>query len=414
MGRLGVIILGGGQGKRLHPLTLNRCKPALSYGGRFHLIDIPISNSINSGCNKIYVITQFLSASLHQHIFKTYRHCFNFDGFLEMLPAEEKPHQKEWFQGTADAIRQNLHYLVETPVDYFLILSGDQLYHMDFHHMLQHAQETDADVVIAATPTSKTLAKRMGILKIDKKGFITEFNEKPQQEDLLKKLISASRANDKERPYLGSMGIYLFKKKSLFNLLKEDPREDFGKHLIPAIVEKGKAAAYLFEGYWEDIGTVESFYNANLALTDSNPPFDCYDEVSPIYSDLSHLPGPKIRNAHIQSSIICEGSIIEAKSITHSVLGPRTVIQQGTVVEDSYIMGNDFYHSPTETLPEKLQIGQNCHIKRAILDLHVHLGNKVKLININHLQEYDGDGIYIRDGIIIVTKGTSLPDGFTL
>jgi glucose-1-phosphate adenylyltransferase len=423
MSRLAVVILGGGRGTRLFPLTENRCKPALSFGGRFHLIDIPVSNAINSGCKKIYILTQFLSSSLHQHIFKTYRHCFYFDGFIEMLPAEEKPLQKEWFQGTADAIRQNLHYLNETPVDYFLILSGDQLYHMNFQHMLQHAKDSDADVVIGAIPSSKEMAKRMGILKMNHDGFITDFNEKPQHEALLKKLLCTQMTFkdcetpfNEERPYLGSMGIYLFKREALFKLLTEDLRADFGKHLIPTIVKKGKAAAYLFQGYWEDIGTIESFYKANMALTDVDSQFDCYSETSPIFSDLSHLPGPKIYDGHIQNSIICEGSIIEAKQITHSVLGPRTMIKKGTVVENSYIMGNNFYSPPilTQSLPETLHIGEDCVIKRSILDKHVSLGRRVKLINKNNLQSYDGKNIYIRDGIIIVPKGASLPDGFTL
>lgn len=420
MNRLAVVVLGGGRGTRLFPLTENRCKPALSFGGRFHLIDIPISNSINSGCKKIYVITQFLSSSLHQHIFKTYRHCFHFDGFIEMLPAEEKPMQKEWFQGTADAIRQNLHYLYETPVDYFLILSGDQLYHMNFQHMLQYAKETDADVVIGAILSSKAMAKRMGVLKINNDSFITHFEEKPQDETLLKKLLCSQKTFkekfDTEKPYLGSMGIYLFKREALFKLLTEDTRADFGKHLIPAIVKQGKAAAYLFEDYWEDIGTIESFYNANMALTDADPPFNCYNEASPIFSDLSHLPGPKIYNSHIQQSIVCEGSIIEANQVTHSILGPRTMVKKGTIIEDSYIMGNNFYTPPivTHSLPENLYIGEDCIIKKAILDKHVSLGPRVKLVNRNNLQTYDGDNVYIRDGIIIVPKGTSLPEGFTL
>jgi glucose-1-phosphate adenylyltransferase len=423
MSRIATVILGGGQGSRLYPLTQTRCKPVLRIGGRFHLIDVPISNSINSGCNKIYIITQFLSSSLHQHIFKTYRHNFHFNGFIEMLPAEEKPTEKEWFQGTADAVRKNLNYLYETPVDYFLILSGDQLYHMNFQHMLRFAKKTDADVVIATIQSTKEMAKRMGILNIDSNHFISDFNEKPQDEMLLKKLLNSQKKFknhpiifDQERPYLGSMGIYLFKRKALFKLLEEDLRADFGKHLIPSIVKQGNAAAFPFDGYWEDIGTIESFYKANIALTESVPQFDCYNNAYPIFSSLSNLPSPKIYSAQIDHSIICEGSIVEGKQITNSILGPRTIIKKETIIESSYLMGNNFYKSPipAETFPEDFHIGEGCIIKNAIIDKHVHVGNGVKLINKNNLQHYDGKNIFIRDGIIVVPKGAYLPNGFIL
>lgn len=424
MSSITTIVLGGGRGTRLFPLTQRRCKPALSFGGRFHLIDVPISNAINSGCKKIYIITQFLSSSLHQHIFKTYRHGFYLDGFIEMLPAEEKPSHKEWFQGTADAVRQNLHYLQETPAEYFLILSGDQLYRLNFQHLLQFAKETDADVVIASIPCSKEAAKRMGILKIDSHHFITEFSEKPQNETLLKRLIYSQKHQSegtqaeetKNCPYLGSMGIYLFKRKALFDLLIEDKREDFGKHLIPTIVAQGKAAAFIFQGYWEDVGTIRSFYEANMALTQEKPPFDCYNEIQPIFSDLPHLPGARISHGNIRSSIICEGCLVEAKKIHYSILGPRSVIKKGTVIENSYLMGNTFYTPPTgiQCLPRNLCIEEDCYIRSAILDENVHLGRGVKLLNEKGLQNYDGEEIFIRDGIIVVPRGVSLPDNFIL
>lgn len=423
MGRVAAIILGGGQGTRLFPLTQTRCKPAISFGGRYHLIDVPISNAINSGCNKIFILTQFLSSSLHHHVFKTYPAGGFFTGFIKMLPAEEKPSQKEWFQGTADAVRQNLYHLFETPVDYFLILSGDQLYHMNYQHLLNFARKTDADLVVAARPTSKEDAKRMGLLKVDNKHFVTDFCEKPQEDALLKKMIlsqkvfkNSGHAFDKETPYLGSMGIYLFKRDVLFNLLEHDLREDFGKHLIPYKVKQGGVAAFVHQDYWEDIGTIESFYKANLALTDPNPLFDLFSETNPIFSVRSNLPGPRILDSYIDSSIISEGCMIDSSKISRSILGPRITVKKGTVIKDSYIMGNDFYRPPIRThiLPEELYIGENCTIQKTIIDKHVHIGHGVKLVNKNNLQHYNGEDIYIRDGIIVVPKGVTLRDGFTL
>ncbi|MCE5319208.1 MAG: glucose-1-phosphate adenylyltransferase, partial [Parachlamydia sp.] len=286
MSRVAAIILGGGQGTRLYPLTQSRCKPAISFGGRYRLIDVPISNSINSGCHKLFIITQFLSSSLHQHIFNTYRHDIFSSGFLELLPAEEKPSQKEWFQGTADAVRQNLDYFIETPVDYFLILSGDQLYNMDYQEMIRFARATDADVVVASLPINSSDAKRMGVLKIDTSSRITEFVEKPQEESILQKMRQpVDGMTTPEKPFLGSMGIYVFKREALIQFLETDARADFGKHLIPSAVSQGRAAAYIYQGYWEDIGTIGSFYEANMALTKTEPDFNIYDENWPVYSN---------------------------------------------------------------------------------------------------------------------------------
>lgn len=423
MSRVAAIILGGGQGTRLFPLTQSRCKPALNFGGRFHLIDVPISNAINSGISTIYVITQFLSASLHRHIFKTYRHGIHFNGLIEMLPAEEKPSKKEWFQGTADAVRQNLQYFIETPADYFLVLSGDQLYRLNFQNMLKTALDTHADLTIASIGTNAENATRMGVMTVNKDQFITNFAEKPKEPALLKKLISSQKTFkdsfyqfDLSNPYLASMGIYLFRREALFEILAEDPREDFGKHLIPAMVSRGNTAAHLFQGYWEDIGTIDSFYNANIALTEVVPPFDCYNERFPIFSDTTHLPGPKILNGDIKNSIICEGCIVDAERITRSILGPRTIVKKGSVIENSYIMGNKHYHPPMHAhqTHEELYIGEHCTLKKVILDKHVHIGHGVKLINKKNLKHFDGDGIYIRDGIIVVAKDTSIPDGYVL
>jgi len=355
---------------------------------------------------------------LHQHIFNTYRHDIFSSGFLELLPAEEKPSQKEWFQGTADAVRQNLDYFIETPVDYFLILSGDQLYSMDYQEMIRFAITSDADVVVASLPINAKEAKRMGVLKITDKQFVSEFHEKPQDDALLQKLRQPiDGLTTPEKPFLGSMGIYIYKREALIQFLESDRRADFGKHLIPSAVNQGRAAAYIFNGYWEDIGTIGSFYEANMALTQSEPEFNCYDEHWPVYSNRYNLPGPKIFNTNIKNSIICEGCIVEADEITHSILGPRTVVQPGSIIRDTYIMGNDFYIPPIHTarLPQQLHIGENCIIQRAILDKHVHLGKGVQLINKNNLTNHDEEhGVYIRDGVIVVPRGVSLPDGFAI
>jgi glucose-1-phosphate adenylyltransferase len=417
MNRVAAIVLSGGEGTRLYPLTLNRCKPALCFGGRYKLIDIPISNSINSGCNKILFVTQFLSASLHQHIFNTYRPDNFNTGFLRILAAEQKPSKQDWFKGTADAVRQNIEYIQELPVDYFLILSGDQLYSMDYSEMLQTAIKTDADVVVAALPVGVDDCKRMGILKTDERSKIIDFIEKPKDLSVIEhmKLSPGATENDSQM-YLGSMGIYLFKRDALLDLLKEDLREDFGKHLIPTMMENGKAAAYIFEGYWEDIGTIESFYRANIALTAKEPLLDCYDEVNPIHTTRNNLMGPKIFNTLVNQSILCEGCIVEADEISHSILGPRTVVKKGTIITSSYIMGHDYYNSPakTSTLPEELHIGKNCIITKSIIDKNVYIGDNVRLINKNNLSHYDGNNIYIRDGIIIVPRGATISDGFVL
>jgi glucose-1-phosphate adenylyltransferase len=424
MGLVASIILGGGEGKRLFPLTQTRCKPAICFGGKYRLIDVPISNSIHAGCHKIFLLTQFLSTSLHRHVFHTYQHVGIAPGYIEILSAEQKPKTKEWYQGTADAVRQNIEYLIDTPVDYFLILSGDQLYNLDFTQMLQTAKRTNADVLIAALPVSSNDASRLGILKIDDDGFIIDFVEKPQERKILEQfrspvgtLSESDVQTSSERPFLGSMGIYLFKKQALIDLLNEDSREDFGKHLIPTQIAKGNIAAYLYDGHWEDIGTIESFYQANIALTRPNPPFDLYAPTQSIYSCRYDVPPAKIFGTKVTQAIICEGSIVEATEVTNSILGPRTVVKDGCIIQDSYIIGNDFYEAPqkgSQKLPSHFGIGSNTIIKRSIVDKHSQIGKNVQLINKKNLINYDGDNIFIRDGIIIVPSGTTIPDGFIL
>lgn len=423
MQRVATIILGGGQGARLFPLTVHRCKPAICFGGKYRLIDVPISNALNSGCFKIFVITQFLASSLHQHILKTYRLDPFTSGFIELLSSEEKPSKKCWYEGTADAVRQNLEYFIESPVDYFLVLSGDQLYHMNYRHMVQVARDTNADVVIASTPVDLSDSKRMGVLRVDEENRVQEFFEKPQDETILERFVTPRRVLDlvdlevtSKRKYLGSMGIYVFKREVLLEMLQNDIRNDFGKHLIPSKVKQGGVVAYIHNGYWEDIGTIESFYNANIALTQSASEFNTHDEFHPIFSIPYNLAGPKISCAHIENGIICDGSIVEAKEIKNSILGPRSIVKHGTVIHNSYLMGNDFYKSPirTERLPEKCMIEENCILEKCIIDTNVHIGKDVKLVNKDNLRHFDGKNVYIRDGIIVVPRGATVPNGFEI
>lgn len=419
---IAAIILGGGQGTRLFPLTMTRCKPALCYGGRYRLIDIPISNAIHSGCQQMFVITQFLSSSLHRHIMSTYRFGTSSSPMIELLSTEEKPANKVWFQGTADAVRQNLSYFEDTHAEYFLILSGDQLYHLDFNELLECAKETDADMVIASLLVDADQAKRFGVMTIDNDHFITEFQEKPQTSEALKKMRLSelqSRMLGGERAsqtYLASMGIYLFKRQVLIDLLQNDPREDFGKHLIPTLIEKGNVATYIHQGYWEDIGTVESFYLANMALTSSSPPFDCYREQWPIFTKPVTLPGAKVLNGKIDRSILCEGSTLGEVEITNSIIGPRTLIKSGTTVRDTYMMGNEFFAPPQghKRLPDQLYIGQDTVIERAVIDRHVCIGDRVQLVNKEKRTYLDSENLYIRDGIIVVPHGAYIPDDFVL
>lgn len=418
------VILGGGEGTRLYPLTLTRPKPAITIGGKYRLIDVPISNSIHADCHKIFVLTQFLSSSLHQHIFQTYLQNGRTSSLIEILTAEQKPSQKSWFLGTADAVRQNIDYLLESPVEYFLILSGDQLYNINFRKMVHFAKETDADLVIATLPVNAQDAERMGIMKVDSNDFVVDFVEKPQEKSLLNYLKSPTEVIERagvdpasKRYYLGSMGIYLFKRKALVELLGKDNREDFGKHLIPTKVKLGKVAAFLYNSYWEDIGTIETFYQANMALTEPNPQFLFHNENRPIFSCHYDLPPAKFTHTQIKQALLCEGSMIDADEISHSLLGPRTVIHKGTIIRDSYIMGNDYYSSTVSDhhrLPTMPHIGENCIIKRTIIDKNVHIGKGVQLINKQKLTHHNGDNIFIRDGIIIVSRGATIPDGFIL
>jgi glucose-1-phosphate adenylyltransferase len=415
------IILAGGQGTRLHPLTLHHSKPAISYGGRYRLIDIPISNSINSDFRQIFVIAQYLSGELQHHIQQTYQFDHFNPGSVDVLtPQMNEKGEQEWFKGTADAVRKNLPTFLKSSADYFLILSGDQLYNINFQHMLSFAQGKNADLTIASIAVLEKDARRMGLLKIDADCRVTEFMEKP------KNGIDDFRLPDsffkewnvepyKEPAYLGSMGIYVFKREALVALLEHDQRDDFGYHLISTAVNEKKTSAFIYCGYWEDIGTVASYYEANLILTHSTKGLNTYDEKNPIYTRPTFLPGPKIKKTKITQSVICEGCIIEAEEISNSVIGLRTHIKHGSIIRDTVMLGNNFYMPPLQDGKPSDQdywIGENCLIEKAIIDEHVQIGNNVKLTNQAKHIDYEGDGIFVRDGIIIVTAGTRLPNNF--
>lgn len=423
--QVATVVLAGGQGTRLHPLTIHHSKPAVSYGGRYRLIDIPISNSINSDFRQIFVIAQYLSGELEHHISQTYHFdAFNPGSVDVLTPQENEKGEREWFEGTADAVRKNLPTILKSPADYFLILSGDQLYNINFQEMVTFTMEKKADLTIASIPVHEKEARRMGLLKIDPENRVVDFFEKPDNGEILQRfLLSADFfakwkiAPRKEPYYLGSMGIYVFKREMLISLLKQDHRQDFGYHLIQTAVKKGKTAAFIYHGYWEDIGTVASYYEANLILTQSTKGLDTYDEQNPIYTRPTFLPGPKIKRTKIVQSIICEGSIIEAEEIHNCVIGLRSHIKKGTILRDTVMMGNHFYMPPThegKPIARDFEIGENCLIEKAIIDEHVKIGNHVKLINKEKQNHYDGEGVFIRDGIIIVTAGTHLPDHYEL
>ncbi len=420
------IILGGGAGTRLYPLTKLRAKPAVPLAGKYRLIDIPVSNCINSEIFKIYVMTQFNSASLNRHIGRTYSFSGFTEGFVEVLAAQQTSDNPSWFQGTADAVRQYLWLLQEWEVDEYLILSGDHLYRMDYRDFVQRHRDTGADITLSVVPIDEKRASDFGLMKIDDRGRVIDFSEKPKG-DALKKMqvdtttLGLDAKQAKETPYIASMGIYVFKKDVLTDLLNKSPEQtDFGKEIIPASSKDYNVQAYLFNDYWEDIGTIEAFYDANLALTrQPRPPFSFYDEKAPIYTRARYLPPTKLLNCQVTESMIGEGCILKECQINHSVLGIRSRIEAGCVIEDSLIMGADFYEPyaerqsdcETDTIP--LGIGTNSTIRRAIIDKNARIGCDVQIINKDRVEdaEREKQGFYIRNGIIVVFKNAVIPDG---
>ncbi len=412
------LILGGGQGSRLYPLTKSRSKPAVPIGGKYRLIDIPISNCINSGVKRMFVLTQFNSASLNRHIKNTY-HFDNFsNGFVDILAAEQTPSSDKWFQGTADAVRQSMHHLSGHDYDYVLILSGDQLYQMDFKLMAEFHINQDADLTIATIPVNAQDATDFGIMKVNKQNRIESFVEKPKS-DVLSQWTSPvpSVLKRKGREYLASMGIYIFRKDALKKLFDENPdATDFGKGIIPAAIKSGyQVSSYLFDDYWTDIGNIRSFFEANLELCDSIPRFNLFDNHKRIYSRARALAPSKFFGTKLNKSIVAEGCIIHARLIDRSVIGVRSRIGESTKVKNSIIMGNDYYQTLEEIVLKKdeipMGIGKSCHIEHAIIDKDCRIGNHVTIMGGDELLDEETDQYCIVDGIVVIKKRAIIPSG---
>jgi len=416
------IILGGGQGSRLSPLTESRSKPAVPIAGKYRLVDIPISNCINSDIKRMFVLTQFNSASLNQHIKNTYHFSHFSTAFVDILAAEQTPDNVTWFQGTADAVRQCMQHFLNHDFDYALILSGDQLYQMNFNKMIEAHEKSGASISIATLPVNAKEAPEFGILKTDSENFITSFIEKPNASLLPEWTSEVSDESKAEgRLYLASMGIYIFNRDLLVELMANPNTKDFGKEIIPQAIGNQKILSYQYEGYWTDIGNIDSFFEANLGLTDEIPKFNLFDNSSKIYTRARVLPPSKITGGTtIDKSIIAEGCIINGSAITHSVVGIRSRIDAGTTVTNSYLMGNDYYQNLEEISTNNqhdiinIGIGKRCTINNTIVDKNCRIGNDVKLIGGKHLEDRNTNLITIKDGIIVVKKGATLPNGFTL
>ncbi|MFY7841071.1 MAG: glucose-1-phosphate adenylyltransferase [Lacibacter sp.] len=417
------VILGGGAGTRLYPLTASRSKPAVPIAGKYRLVDIPISNCINSGINRMFVLTQFNSASLNKHIKNTYHFSMFSNAFVDILAAEQTPDNPGWYQGTADAVRQCLRHVEQHDADYVLILSGDQLYQMDFQQMLEDHIARGADISIATIPVAEREAPEFGILKSDENGMITSFIEKPKKE-LLSDWVSdtGDEMRGMGRIYLASMGIYIFNKRLLIDQLQNEYKDatDFGKEIMPASIEKYKVASYQYDGYWTDIGNIYSFFEANLALTQEIPDFNLFDNTKPVFTRARMLPPAKISGTTLEKTIIAEGSIILASRVENSVIGIRTRIGHGTTVVSSYIMGGDYFetleemkHAAERGIP-KIGIGERCYIKNTIIDKNCRIGNDVRINGGHHLPNTDHSLYTVKDGIVVVKKGAILPDGFVI
>lgn len=418
-----VLVLGGGRGTRLYPLTKYRSKPAVPLGGRYRLIDIPLSNCINSGLNRIYLLTQFNSVSLHRHIRSTY----NFDpfdaGFVEILAAQQTNEQSEWYQGTADAVRQNLRYLEQPGMKYVLILSGDQLYRMDYRKMLRTHVESGADVTISAVPVYDKDASGLGIMRLDDTGRVIGFLEKPKTQEEINHVrtdpawIDARGIQSRGRDCLANMGIYLFNRDTLFDVLGKTDYQDFGKEVFPASIRSRRVQVHLFDGYWEDIGTIRAFYDANLSLAQKNPPFQIHSPDAPLYSRARFLPPSRLGSATVRNSLIADGcQIDDGAVIENSIIGVRCVIGRDVVIRNSILMGNDYYAAPQsrgDQIP--IGVGDNSSIEGAIIDKNCRMGAGCRVENRTGVQDSEETAqSMIRDGIVVIPKGSILPVGWKL
>ncbi len=414
------IILGGGKGTRLHPLTENRSKPAVPIAGKYRLVDIPISNCLNSKINKIYVLTQFNSASLNKHVMNTYSFDSFSKGFVDILAAEQTVNNPHWYQGTADAVRQSLQHILSHDFEYILILSGDQLYHMDFEELIETHQSHQADVTIATLPVNDKDATGFGIMKTNEEGEIISFTEKPPVEELVNWGSSVDEESQAAgKFYLASMGIYLFNRSMLEeSLLRDRNQTDFGKDIIPELVSgPEKVMAYQFKGYWSDIGTIESFYEANLNLVENFPQFNLYDNQNLIFTRARMLPPSKVEGTQLNQAMLSDGCMIFGKSIEHSIVGIRTRVDTGTIIKNSYIMGSKVYETLSGIEANQINnrpnlgIGKNCYIDRVIGDIDIRIGDDVSIIGDESLEDIETESYKIVEGIIVLKKGKSIPSG---
>jgi len=410
------IILGGGQGSRLYPLTEIRSKPAVPIAGKYRLVDIPISNCINADIKRMYVLTQFNSASLNRHIKNTYHFSFFSSAFVDVLAAEQTMKSQTWFQGTADAVRQSMHHFLRHDFEYALILSGDQLYQMDYNLMVQEHIKSKAKISIATIPVNAKEATSFGILKSDDKNIITSFIEKPEAKLLPDWTSEVSNEMKSEgRNYLASMGIYIFNRDLLIELMDNPDTMDFGKEIIPQSIEKHKTISYQYEGYWTDIGNIDSFFEANLGLTDDIPKFDLYDKSKRIYTRARMLPTSKISGTALDKTVIAEGCIISAAKIEKSVIGIRSRVGKESTVINTYMMGSDYYETLDGISKNKIEIlmgiGERCFIKNTIIDKNCRIGDDVRINGGTHLEDIETDTYLIKDGIVVLKKGAIIPKG---
>ncbi|MEI6284493.1 MAG: glucose-1-phosphate adenylyltransferase [Opitutae bacterium] len=417
------IIMGGGRGSRLYPLTKDRCKPAVPLAGNYRLVDIPISNCLNSGFNQIFVLTQFNTASLHKHIQQTYKFDGFARGFVDILAAEQTGDSEAWYQGTADAVRQNLHHYNLKDEDLVLILSGDQLYRLDFAELAKQHIESAADITIAAKAMPAEQVSALGVMRVGSDLKITEFVEKPKDPAVIESLVlkgnARSRLSDKsDRKYcLASMGIYMFSGKMMREALADPKQTDFGKEVIPGLLASKRMISYVFDGYWEDIGTVGSFWECNLTLTDPVPPFDFFDSENPIYTHASYLPTAKLNGCRVNKALMAGGSIVDDSVITRSVIGIRSVIRGGSTLENVVMMGADSFERPQDLLlnhnlgrPD-IGVGANCLIRNAIIDKNARIGAGCRLAPTGLPEKWETDALFVRDGVIVVKKGAVVPPG---
>ena len=413
------IVMGGGAGTRLFPLTKDRAKPAVPLGGKYRIVDIPISNCLNSGLRSIYVLTQFNSMSLHRHIHDSYKFDNFSRSFIDILAAQQTPEGSQWYQGTADAVRQNMRYFLERQFDYYLILSGDQLYRMDFRALLHQHIQSGADITLATKPVHRTHVAEFGIMQCGIDRRIFRFEEKPkdtvmvQELRMSRELLGAVKLNEEDELFQASMGIYVFNRDILVQCL-DNNLEDFGKHVIPQSIKDRHVNAFIFQGYWEDVGTVRAFYEANLDLTDVVPEYSFFDTEAPIYTHPRFLPGSKVNGATLRQAIISDGCIISDAHIERSVIGIRSIIQSGATIKNSVIMGADFFEQdrPGPGDVPLIGVGKNCVIDRAIIDKNARIADGVVITPEGKPSDLDADNYFIRDGIVVVPKNAVIPAGF--